>query len=160
MNFCLCSLFLSARTPWRTFFCQNYEKVPKQCITIIYRSSMSRMWQLYLQRLESHPLLTKSLTTGVLSSVSDVVAQLLKKPRLSATSSKTKFQLDTESILLQFTNGTLIRGPLLHYWHSLLNRLFQKWDRKQWRTAIVMMLVDQVGRSFKQVNRVMLTSPS
>lgn len=76
------------------------------------------VWRSYLRNLEVNPITTKALTSAVLSVVSDVLAQTLGGTPLS--------QVNTTSMRNQFIIGLLIRGPIVHYWYIVLEKLFIK----------------------------------
>ncbi|KAH6787758.1 Peroxisomal membrane 22 kDa family protein [Perilla frutescens var. hirtella] len=71
--------------------------------------------QQYLVQLQRHPLRTKVITAGVLSAVSDIVAQKL--------SGIQKLQL--KRLLLKVIFGAAYLGPLGHYFHILLDKIFK-----------------------------------
>ncbi len=76
------------------------------------------LWSNYLVELNSRPLQTKSLTSAVLSVVSDLLAQKLNGASLTS--------LDLISIRNQFLLGLLFRGPIVHYWYSILEEFFRR----------------------------------
>jgi len=102
-------------------------------------------WNAYLRQLDVNPVQTKALTSAVLSVVSDVLAQSLQGVPLS--------QLNTTSLRNQFIIGLLIRGPLVHYWYIILEKLFIKlgYSPKQQNAtvpALLKVLLDQTIFSF------------
>jgi Mpv17 / PMP22 family len=76
----------------------------------------------------------QALTAAALSVVSDVMAQKMQNP---------KGTIDTSSALKQAVIGLLVRGPFVHGWYSILERLFASWPADSLKTAIAKMLVDQ-----------------
>ncbi|KAF7149716.1 hypothetical protein RHSIM_Rhsim02G0105800 [Rhododendron simsii] len=71
--------------------------------------------QQYLFQLQHHPLRTKAITAGVLSAISDIVAQKL--------SGIQKLQL--RHLLLKVVFGFAYLGPFGHFLHILLDKLFK-----------------------------------
>jgi len=85
--------------------------------------------QQYLLQLQLHPLRTKAITAGVLSAVSDIVAQKL--------SGIQKLQL--RRLLLKVVFGFAYLGPFGHFLHILLDKLFKgKKDRKTVAKKVVL----------------------
>jgi hypothetical protein len=90
---------------------------------------LQRVWLAYLGYLESHPVLTKSLTAAVVSVVSDLLAQWLSGALSSTGEGKSLLQaIDWISVRNQFIIGLVMRGMPLHYWYLFLTWLFRKWD--------------------------------
>ncbi|KAA8498735.1 Peroxisomal membrane protein 2 [Porphyridium purpureum] len=69
-------------------------------------------WSRYLRALETDPVLTKSVSAGVLSVVSDLAAKQLSKDPVR-----------TSSLFNELTMGLVIRGPVLHFFHMFLDRV-------------------------------------
>ncbi len=78
--------------------------------------TLLRYWDAYLAQLRAHPVRTKALTSAVLAAVADVSAQTLLGTKLTA--------LNTKSIRNQMVFAFLIRGPGIHYWLEVLERVF------------------------------------
>jgi hypothetical protein len=70
---------------------------------------LTRAWRSYLLRLQREPLLTKAVTSGVLSVVSEVVARRLARQPLKSSSA-----------LHELTIGLVLRGPVIHSFHTFL----------------------------------------
>eukprot|EP01098_Paradermamoeba_levis_P016827 TRINITY_DN931_c0_g2_i8.p1 TRINITY_DN931_c0_g2~~TRINITY_DN931_c0_g2_i8.p1 ORF type:complete len:185 (-),score=53.43 TRINITY_DN931_c0_g2_i8:322-846(-) len=71
------------------------------------------LWQAYVTSLEKRPLLTKAITSGVLSTGEEYCAQKL-------TSSKR----DLERVTKMGLYGLLVSGPLGHFLYKLLDDAF------------------------------------
>jgi hypothetical protein len=94
---------------------------PVQVLSLFVMSlskQISLLWSQYLNELDRNPVQTKSLTSAVLSVVSDVLAQTLTGKSLST--------LDYQSLRHQFVLGLLFRGPLVHYWYTILEEAFKR----------------------------------
>jgi len=81
-------------------------------------------WTAYLSALDTHPVLTKSLTAAVISIVSDLLAQWLG---LGAGKAFLR-EIDWVSVRNQAVIGFFIRGLPVHYWYLFLARLFRKYE--------------------------------
>ncbi|KAL6992816.1 Peroxisomal membrane protein pmp22 [Sarracenia purpurea var. burkii] len=91
--------------------------------------------QQYLLQLQNHPLRTKAITAGVLSAISDIVAQKL--------SGIQKLQL--RRLLLKVVFGFAYLGPFGHYLHILLDKLFK--GKKDSKTVAKKVLLEQLTSS-------------
>lgn len=76
-------------------------------------SGPNGLWALYLKCLDAQPVLTKSLTSGVISGFGDVFAQLVIE----------KHELDLKRLFIFAFLGTALVGPVLHIWYLTLSRL-------------------------------------
>lgn len=104
-------------------------------------SAAPGLWAAYLSYLEREPLRTKAVTAGVLSAVSDLLAQRLSAPEAS------KARIDWSSVAKQVAVGLALRGPVGHYWFAFLDRAFARWDQAALSTAVAKVLVDQAVMS-------------
>ncbi|CAK9176054.1 unnamed protein product [Ilex paraguariensis] len=91
--------------------------------------------QQYLLQLQKHPLRTKAITAGVLSAVSDIVAQKL--------SGIQKLQL--RRLLLKVLFGCAYLGPFGHFLHILLDKLFK--GKKDTKTVAKKVVLEQLTSS-------------
>ncbi|GMP73216.1 hypothetical protein CsSME_00031037 [Camellia sinensis var. sinensis] len=91
--------------------------------------------QNYLFQLQHHPLRTKAITAGVLSAISDIVAQKL--------SGIQKLQL--RRLLLKVVFGFAYLGPFGHYLHVLLDKLFK--GKKDTQTVAKKVVLEQLTSS-------------
>jgi len=77
-------------------------------------SSSSSLWARYSSSLESHPVITKSITSGCIALCGDFASQQL----LNAEGKRFDFgRLARYSLL-----GCFFTGPVLHFWYGLLVR--------------------------------------
>lgn len=99
-------------------------------------------WLDYLTQLDRNPVTTKAITASVISVLSDITAQLLSGTRSIQS-------INTISLLHQAIIGLVIRGPIVHYWYIILDKIFNKlgYNSKQQDNsttiAIMKVLLDQ-----------------
>ncbi|XP_077216315.1 uncharacterized protein LOC143850912 isoform X2 [Tasmannia lanceolata] len=74
----------------------------------------------YLGMIESHPVLTKSLTAGFIFTVADISSQMI-----TLTSSDSFDPIRTSRMA---GYGMLISGPSLHLWFNFVSRILPKRD--------------------------------
>ncbi|KAF3341132.1 Peroxisomal membrane protein PMP22 [Carex littledalei] len=74
----------------------------------------SKAWAGYVRSLNSHPLPTKAVTAGVLTGLSDAIAQKLSGNK----------HIQIKRLLSMFLTGLLYMGPFDHFLHKLLDKLF------------------------------------
>ncbi|KAL3627453.1 Peroxisomal membrane protein pmp22 [Castilleja foliolosa] len=91
--------------------------------------------QQYLGQLQKHPLRTKVLTAGVLSAISDIVAQKL--------SGIQKLQL--KRLLLKVIFGAAYLGPFGHFYHMMLDKIFK--GKKDTKTVAKKVVFEQLTSS-------------
>ncbi|XP_071849288.1 peroxisomal membrane protein 2-like [Apostichopus japonicus] len=77
-----------------------------------------KIWKAYLKLLKERPLLTKSVSSGVIAAVGDIIAQ---KIVLRDSSPLTVRQTGAFAIL-----GLCYSGPLAHYFYSWLDQFIPK----------------------------------
>ena len=83
------------------------------------RSPPRSLLSSYQSHLVSNPILTKSITSGVITFIGDVLSQSLSSLPLTGSISLTSLSVPR---LLAFTLvGTLFVGPYLHYWYGFLH---------------------------------------
>ncbi|XP_059662451.1 peroxisomal membrane protein PMP22-like isoform X1 [Cornus florida] len=91
--------------------------------------------QQYLLQLRYHPLRTKAITAGVLSAVSDIVAQKITGIK----------KLQIRRLLLKVLFGFVYLGPFGHFLHILLDKLFK--GKKDTKTIAKKVMVEQLTSS-------------
>lgn len=79
----------------------------------------------YMNLLESHPLVTKSISSGIVSALGDVLAQWIE-----ALSGQLPFTLNMKRLLSFFVCNTLFVGPFLHFWWGQLEQMGTWMDTK------------------------------
>ncbi|CAJ1934679.1 unnamed protein product [Cylindrotheca closterium] len=96
----------------------------------------------YKAKLDSHPLLTKGITSGVICATGDGLCQYLSPPPQKSSDETTTF--DYWRSFRFFVMGSLWVAPCTHYWYSFLNlRLFP--GPSTLVTVSKRVLVDQFG---------------
>ncbi|KAI3466557.1 hypothetical protein Pfo_023220 [Paulownia fortunei] len=92
-------------------------------------------FQQYLMQLQQHPLRTKVITAGVLSAISDIVAQ-----KISGT-----HKLQLKRLLLKVLFGSAYLGPFGHYFYILLDKIFK--GKKDTKTVAKKVVLEQLTSS-------------
>lgn len=95
---------------------------------------LSLAWRSYLRKLRSNPLLTKALTSGILSVLSEVFAK-----------SVTAERLQTSAAMKELTAGLLLRGPVVHAFHTFLDKVvFVHSEHTSPRIVLLKLVIDQL----------------
>ncbi|KAJ8498664.1 hypothetical protein OPV22_009216 [Ensete ventricosum] len=92
-------------------------------------------WQRYLQQLQAHPLRTKAITSGVLAGCSDAIAQYISGIK----------KLQLRRLLLIALYGFLHSGPFGHFFHKLMEKIFE--GKKGKGTVAKKVLLEQLTAS-------------
>jgi len=71
----------------------------------------------------SAPLLTKSITSGVLSFVGDCIAQTIENRSRTSSDSVLPSSIDWKRACVFGSFGLLVFGPAAHGWYSILHRI-------------------------------------
>jgi len=79
-------------------------------------------WTWYKSILVAQPLVTKSLTSGCIMSVSDVLCQEVVSNANPVDERPSK--LDSTRILHVAITGCLWSGPITHYWYNVLEKMY------------------------------------
>ncbi|XP_041018536.1 PXMP2/4 family protein 3-like isoform X2 [Juglans microcarpa x Juglans regia] len=74
----------------------------------------------YLSKLESRPLITKSISSCLIYTAADLTSQMITLPPLGS--------FDTVRTLRMAAYGLLILGPSQHLWFNLLSKILPKTD--------------------------------
>jgi peroxisomal membrane protein 2 len=104
--------------------------------------AVEKLWHDYLRALETKPILTKALSSAVLSAFSEWIAQILLTQAFL-------FSLNFHSILVQFIIGLTLRGPPPHYWLQFLDDLFARFGYRgrrsqEWPAVLGKVAIDQL----------------
>ncbi|XAR65667.1 hypothetical protein NMG60_11009851 [Bertholletia excelsa] len=91
--------------------------------------------QQYLTQLQRHPLRTKMITAGVLSAISDIVAQKLTGIQ----------KLQLRRLLLKVLFGFAYLGPFGHFLHILLDKILG--GKKDSKTVAKKVVLEQLTSS-------------
>mmetsp|Transcript_13115 Transcript_13115/g.32387 ORF Transcript_13115/g.32387 Transcript_13115/m.32387 type:complete len:202 (+) Transcript_13115:101-706(+) len=96
--------------------------------------ALARAWQGYLGRLQTNPVMTKAITSALLSVVSDLVAK-----------GASKTPVKSSSLINELSMGLVIRGPVVHYFHTFLDKVvFRKTNQSSPAVVIGKLALDQV----------------
>ncbi|XP_031274960.1 peroxisomal membrane protein PMP22-like [Pistacia vera] len=89
----------------------------------------------YLIQLRQHPLRTKAITAGVLSAISDIIAQKLTGIQ----------KLQLRRLLLKVVFGFAYLGPFGHFLHLVLDKIFK--GKKDTKTVAKKVVLEQLTSS-------------
>lgn len=87
----------------------------------------------YSELLQDSPIITKSITSGIMYGAGDLICQVGE-----ATHNGTPVKIDWKRCAVMATFGTFLSGPLYHYWFAYLDtvpiRLFElRKQRQRWQ---------------------------
>ncbi|GJQ14213.1 hypothetical protein GpartN1_g6004.t1 [Galdieria partita] len=92
-------------------------------------------WRSYLRQLQTNPLVTKSITSGIISSLSTILASIIQDSGEGLKSSK---------VINEFTIGLALRAPLVHYFHTFLDKcLFRNTKQTSPAVIVAKVILDQ-----------------
>lgn len=100
-------------------------------------SKVGILWKKYLSKLQSDPLLTKSLTSGILSALGDLLAQLIEK-RFSIRS------CDPKKVLEFGQFGLIVSGPIFHFWYKFIEKFFSRYKSSGIEVVLLKILAEQI----------------
>ncbi|CAL8344436.1 unnamed protein product [Lota lota] len=78
-----------------------------------------RLLQQYLFLLKKYPILTKSVTSGILSSLGNILSQFLEANK-NAKNGKPMKEIDRAAATRYAIFGLFLTGPLSHYFYQLM----------------------------------------
>eukprot|EP01127_Copromyxa_protea_P020634 TRINITY_DN6920_c0_g1_i2.p1 TRINITY_DN6920_c0_g1~~TRINITY_DN6920_c0_g1_i2.p1 ORF type:complete len:189 (-),score=25.54 TRINITY_DN6920_c0_g1_i2:85-651(-) len=93
---------------------------------------MQRLLQNYIATLESHPIPVKSVTSGTLMGLGDLISQILYGKK------EEKIQWMRTAQMVFF--GVAASGPIYHYWYKFMERMIPGQTMKP---VLTKLLVDQ-----------------
>lgn len=83
-----------------------------------------RLFTKYNNALDTHPLLTKSITSGILFAGGDVMCQSIEHFINNKNKQiKDKFKINYQRVTSYLLIGTFISGPMYHYWFNNLDKI-------------------------------------
>ncbi|KAG7480887.1 hypothetical protein MATL_G00061030 [Megalops atlanticus] len=97
--------------------------MPVESVPIRDLAFHRRLLQEYLILLKKYPILTKSVTSGILSALGNLLSQALERRKRSKNGSLTK-DIDILGPARFAVYGLCVTGPLSHYFYQLLELLF------------------------------------
>ncbi|XP_051278158.1 peroxisomal membrane protein 2 [Dicentrarchus labrax] len=93
--------------------------MPVQSLPVRDASIQFRLLQQYLVLLKKYPILTKSVTSGILSALGNLLSQILEV-RKKAKSGALVSEIDTTGAARYAIYGLFITGPVSHYFYQLM----------------------------------------
>nr|XP_020450067.1 peroxisomal membrane protein 2 [Monopterus albus] len=93
--------------------------MPVQSVLARDASPHFRLLQQYLILLKKYPILTKSVTSGILSALGNLLSQILEA-RKNARNGGPVTEIDTAGAARYAIYGLFITGPLSHYFYQLM----------------------------------------
>eukprot|EP00871_Galdieria_phlegrea_P004276 jgi/Galph1/484/GphlegSOOS_G5244.1 len=85
-----------------------------------YQFVLLLAWRSYLRKLQTDPLVTKSVTSGIISSLSTILSTIIEGKQLKSSKVIHEF---TIGLVVRLTESQNIRAPLIHYFHTILDKL-------------------------------------
>ncbi|XP_034398318.1 peroxisomal membrane protein 2 [Cyclopterus lumpus] len=79
-----------------------------------------RLLQQYLVLLKKYPILTKSVTSGVLTALGNLLSQILEAKKKKATDGAQVSLIDPAGAARYAIYGLVITGPVSHYFYQLM----------------------------------------
>ncbi|KAL4636115.1 peroxisomal membrane protein 2 isoform X1 [Arapaima gigas] len=96
--------------------------MPVQSVAVRDPAFHLRLLQQYLYLLKKYPVLTKSVTSGVLSALGNLLSQALERRAKAQRGSAAK-DIDALGIARFASYGFCVTGPVSHYFYQLLELL-------------------------------------
>ncbi|XP_077418013.1 peroxisomal membrane protein 2 [Vanacampus margaritifer] len=93
--------------------------MPVQSLPLRDAPIQYRLLHQYLFLLKTHPVLTKSVTSAVLSALGNLLSQILEARKKSQSDAKAK-EIDAAGAARFAIYGLFITGPLSHYFYQLM----------------------------------------
>ncbi|XP_040010140.1 peroxisomal membrane protein 2 isoform X1 [Xiphias gladius] len=93
--------------------------MPVQSLPVRDASIHFRLLQQYLVLLKKYPILTKSVTSGILSALGNLLSQILEA-RKKATNGALVSEIDSAGATRYAIYGLFITGPVSHYFYQLM----------------------------------------
>lgn len=100
----------------------------------VKRRCLIRAWKKYEKSIENHPVLTKCITSGVLTGLADLVSQLLTYPTY----------LDIYQTSEFFLLGLILQAPITHYYYLALDKSLPPTPYPWTTTTLIKLLIDQL----------------
>ncbi|XP_034728293.1 peroxisomal membrane protein 2 [Etheostoma cragini] len=90
------------------------ESLPVRDVSIHFR-----LLQQYLVLLKKYPILTKSVTSGILTALGNLLSQILEARKKTKNGAQVN-EIDTAAAARYAIYGLFITGPLSHYFYQLM----------------------------------------
>ncbi|XP_051923754.1 peroxisomal membrane protein 2 [Hippocampus zosterae] len=93
--------------------------MPVQSVPLRDASIQYRLLHQYLFLLKKYPILTKSVTSGILSALGNLLSQILEARKKGQSNASAK-EIDTAGAARFAIYGLFITGPVSHYFYQLM----------------------------------------
>ncbi|XP_037115679.1 peroxisomal membrane protein 2 [Syngnathus acus] len=93
--------------------------MPVQSVPLRDASIQYRLLHQYLFLLKKYPILTKSVTSGILSALGNLLSQILEARKKSRSNASAK-EIDAAGAARFAIYGLFITGPVSHYFYQLM----------------------------------------
>ncbi|CAB9500176.1 Peroxisomal membrane protein 2 [Seminavis robusta] len=124
---------------------------PPQSAECSLLSGCQRAWQWYEAQLDQMPILTKSLTSAILTGAGDLAGQLIQELSIFSSSSTGStssgiwfVHLDLYRTSCFFLMGLLLQAPITHYYYVLLDAKLPPTPNPWTRTTFLKLAIDQL----------------
>ncbi|GAA6109850.1 peroxisomal membrane protein 2 [Tachysurus ichikawai] len=97
--------------------------MPTQSVPIRNPALLTRLLQQYLHLLKKYPIITKSVTSAILSSLGNLLSQALESKK-KLKEGQSRKEVDLYGPIRFALYGLVITGPLSHFFYQLLELLF------------------------------------
>ncbi|XP_072288661.1 peroxisomal membrane protein 2 [Eucyclogobius newberryi] len=101
--------------------------MPVQSVLVRDASVHFSLLQQYLTLLKKYPILTKSVTSGILSALANLLSQILEARKKARHDAAT--EIDSAGAARYAIFGLLFTGPLSHYFYQLMEVWMPTTDR-------------------------------
>lgn len=83
-------------------------------------SKQSNFFQWYSEKLETHPILTKAITSGIISGSADLICQAISYKKRAAENEEEELTFDLARTGRFTFMGSAFVAPIVHNWYGLL----------------------------------------
>ncbi|KAM9858889.1 peroxisomal membrane protein 2 [Aulostomus maculatus] len=94
--------------------------MPVESLPVRDASVQFRLLQQYLLLLKKYPILTKSVTSGILSALGNLLSQILETRKKVKRGALVAGEIDTAGAARYAIYGLFITGPVSHYFYQLM----------------------------------------
>jgi hypothetical protein len=101
-------------------------------------SSIQQLYGKYMSLLETSPMITKSITAGIVQAIGDFLSQYIE-----AKVANVPFVLNGSRLQAFLLSGIFFVGPFLHYWYNFLWRIGD-WAKLKYKAGKNMQTLLQV----------------
>eukprot|EP00638_Chattonella_subsalsa_P006802 CAMPEP_0117755490 /NCGR_PEP_ID=MMETSP0947-20121206/13485_1 /TAXON_ID=44440 /ORGANISM="Chattonella subsalsa, Strain CCMP2191" /LENGTH=196 /DNA_ID=CAMNT_0005574839 /DNA_START=206 /DNA_END=796 /DNA_ORIENTATION=+ len=101
------------------------------------------LWETYLGLLETSPLITKSVTAGVIFPAADLAAQVIENKKSANTDGESADDIDFARVARFAIFGFFLQAPWNHYFYQLLDGFIPPSEDPLSATTAIKVVVDQ-----------------